>query len=181
MFVKENFRNVKPAILLVIVFLVTSCASAAQPSPTILPKPSSTPIPTKTSQPTETPMPPPTHLPEIELNPELPEGDAQEGFVVAVRYGCHGCHVNELHPEYGPRFSATNEVPGILERGETRFTDTSYSGRATTNQEYVIESVLQPEAFFAPGEWPKPMPTLIAQIITEQELADILAWVETIE
>ena len=166
-------------------FLFTACGKAAQPTPTIIP---STPIPpTPTSEPTFTPQPTSTPestltpLPEIELNIELPEGDPEKGFLTAIRYGCQGCHANDDHPENGPRFVDTDDMPNIFERGEVRIADPDYQGQATTNFEYIIESILLPEAYFVPGEWPKAMSTFNINIITDQEIADITAWMETLE
>jgi hypothetical protein len=45
----------------------------------------------------------------------------------------------------------------------------------------MIESVFLPEAYIVPGEWEKPMPTYFHQVMTDQELADILAWITTLK
>jgi len=125
-------------------------------------------------------VPTSTPLPEIDLDIELPEGDAQKGFTTAVRYSCHGCHANELHPTSGPRFATDAEMPFILERGTMRIALSEYEGRATTNYEYMIESIFQPEAYIVPGDWKEPMPTTFQQRMSDQELADILAWIATL-
>jgi hypothetical protein len=122
-----------------------------------------------------------TPLPEIDLDIELPEGDPQSGYLTAIRRGCHSCHVDEEHQERGPRFVAFDDLPNIFERGEFRIADPAYEGRASTNWEYVIESILVPEAYFVPGDWNEPMPVPIYNIPTEQELADIIAWMKTLE
>ena len=138
-------------------------------------------VPTPTPEPTSTTVPTSTPLPEIDLDMELPEGDAEKGFTIAIRYSCHGCHVNELHPTSGPRFAANGDMPFIMERGTMRIALPEYEGRATNNQEYMIESIFQPEAYIVPGEWEKPMPTTFQQRMSDQELADILAWIATLE
>ena len=81
----------------------------------------------------------------------------------------------------GPRFAPVDALPNILERGEARIALPDYQGQGTTNREYVIESILLPEAFIVPGEWDETMPTHFNQTMSEQELADILAWMATLK
>ena len=150
-------------VSLTVSFLVAACGETAQPVPTITPQPTSTP------------------LPEIELNIELPDGDPEKGYLTAIRYGCNGCHVEDDHRENGPRFTASDGLPNILERGEVRIADPEYQGKASSNYEYIIESVLLPEAYFVPGEWPEAMSTFNIHIMEDQELADILAWMKKLE
>jgi hypothetical protein len=170
---------------LMLVFLfITACGLSPQAtttptvSPTIAP-PTATMTNSPTPEPTITPTS--TPLPEIDLNIELPEGDPESGYLKAIRYRCHGCHANELHPTSGPRFATDAEIPFILERGTMRIALPEYEGRATTDQEYMIESIFQPEAYIVPGEWEESMPTHFHQIMTDQELADILAWIATLK
>ena len=148
---------------LTVSLLIAACGEVAQPVPTMTPQPTATP------------------LPEIELNMELPDGDPEKGYLTAIRYRCNGCHVEDDHLENGPRFAASDELPNILERGEVRIADPEYQGRATSNYEYIIESILLPEAYFVEGEWPEAMSIYNINIIKDQELADILAWMETLE
>ena len=173
-------------LIFVFSFINTACGSTLQSTatPTAQPtlvQPTATLTSSPTPEPTLTPEPTATPLPKIDLDIELPEGDAQKGFTTAIRYSCHGCHVNELHPASGPRFAADAEIPFILERGTIRIALPEYKGQATTNQEYIIESVFLPEAYLAPGEWEETMPTYFYQTMTDQELADILAWVATLK
>lgn len=149
-------------------FLLTSCGEATQVTSTATPEP--------------TPLPTSTPFPEIELNTELPEGDPEKGYLTAVKRGCFGCHADEKHPEKAIRFIAFDDLPNIFERGEIRIADPNYEGRATTNWEYVIESIRQPEIYLAPGDWEKPMPVpSIYNQITDEELTDIIAWMRTLE
>jgi hypothetical protein len=167
-------------------FFITACGSTVQATaiPTMTPtlaQPSATTTSSPTPEPTLTAIPTSTPLPEIDLDFELPEGDAEKGFTAAIRYSCHGCHVNELHPTSGPRFASDAEMPFILERGTVRIALPEYEGKATNNQEYTIESIVLPEAYIVPGEWKNPMPTTFYQRMTNQELADILAWITTLK
>jgi cytochrome c2 len=106
-------------------------------------------------------------------------GDRVAGEQIAIDYNCRDCHMNIQHPGVrGPDFAAVGDLPSILERGEQRMADPAYAGQATTNQEYVIESILLADAYYAPGDWKVPMQTFNG-VLTDQDLADILAWLET--
>jgi len=108
------------------------------------------------------------------------DGDRLRGKNAAIKYRCFGCHADD-NPEYGPPFTATGDLPHILKRGELRIADPAYEGRATTNREYLIESIFLPEAYVLPGEWAEAMPATFQQRITGEELANIMAWIESLE
>ena len=178
------------ALLLAFSLLITACGQAAQPTatatlaPTPLP-PTATmtlaptaepPTATMTIAPTGAPAAMP--LPEIDLAVELPEGDPERGRGRALSYACTACHDDASK---APLFESSEGLPSILERGELRMADPAYAGNASTNREYVIESILAPQVYFVPGEWGDPMPTFYNARMTEQELANILAWLETLE
>jgi len=138
-----------------------------------------------TASPTSTPVPPtasPTAArptPDISdhLQMDLSGGDVQQGFNVAIAFNCKVCH-DSVYPQKGPRFTATDDLPPILERGEMRIADPAYAGRATTNQEYLLESIFIPEAHQAPGEWAVTMDMDFVERIEKEELIDLLAWLE---
>ena len=176
--------------LLALSLLVAACGQAAQPTATATLAPTPVP-PTATLMPDPTPAPPtatmtlpptsppePTPLPEIDLNMELPEGDPARGRGRALSFGCMGCHQDAT---YAPVFEAAEGLPSMAERGEMRIADPAYEGQATTNREYILESILLPQVYIVPGEWGDPMPTTYAARMTDQELAQILAWLETLE
>jgi hypothetical protein len=72
-------------------------------------------------------------------------------------------------------------MPRILERGEVRMADPAYEGAASTNREYIVESILLPEVYAIPGNWPGTMPTDYGDLLTEQDLADIFVWMGSFE
>jgi hypothetical protein len=78
-------------------------------------------------------------------------------------------------------FQATKDMPGMLERAEIRISSPDCFGRATTSQEYIIESILLPEIYIVPGEWFKPMTQYHLDLMTEQELADLITWIASPE
>jgi hypothetical protein len=150
------------------------------------PPPTTAPAATHTPAPTEAPTEPLESEPDpsTELNPEtgLPPGDAERGYrIAASTFNCYGCHVYEGDTVAAPPFAADGELPFILERGEQRIASPDYTGEATTSMAYFIESVFQPEVYLVPGEWPNEMSTVYRKIMTDQDLADIIAWVITLE
>ena len=178
------------ALLLALSLLLTACGQAAQPTATatlaptpVPPTATATTVPTA-EQPAATATLPPTPasqsipVPEIDLAMELPEGDPQRGQGRVLSYGCLGCHQDT---QYAPVFESGEGLPGIMERGELRMADPAYQGHASTNREYVIESILAPQIYIVAGEWGDPMPMFYNVRMTEQELANILAWLETLE
>jgi hypothetical protein len=165
-------------------------AAAAPVASTDTPVPTTEAVvtPTNTLLPaTNTPLPPannPSTEDEIDLQVEIAEGDPQIGELTALSYRCFGCHVDGGQDDhYGPRFGSTEDLPQIMDRGELRIVDPAYEGRATTNREYIIESIMLPEIYKAPGDWhnPNPMPTDYQERMTDTDLADILAWLDTFE
>lgn len=69
----------------------------------------------------------------------------------------------------------------MLERGEVRIESPDYEGKDTTNQGYMIESNLLPEGYIAPGELSKVLTMNSHLYITERELADLFAWMPTLD
>ena len=164
-------------LLLSFSFLATACVQTAPPTATMAP--ASTPAPptaTMASAPTAALTTAPVI--EIDLDMELPEGDPDRSQSRAIQFGCVRCHNQGAR---GPDFGASAGLPSILERGELRIADPIYEGSASTNREYIIESVLFPAAYTIPGEWGEAMPTDYGDRITEQDLADIIAWLSTFE
>lgn len=177
-------------LLLAFSFIAAACGQAAQPTATMTPIPTSAP-PTVTMKPPPTSIPPtatmtlpPTSLPtstsavEIDLDIELPEGDAERGRKVALKFTCIGCHVN--HPDF-IRFDSSDDLPSILERGEVRIADPAYEGMATTNLEYIIESILFPDIYLVSGDWEETMSPFLRDSITEKDIADVIAWMSAFE
>lgn len=170
-------------VLLTVLITITACQSSSQVAPTQTPVPIAAPTITNTptQEPTATAAPTPTPYENVDLNLELPEGDAEQGLITAIKFHCFDCHGRDYAPEWGPRFTADEETPFILERGTMRIALPEYQGQATTNWEYFIESIFVPGVYIVPGEWKNPMPIFSLERMTEQELADILAWINTLD
>ena len=138
-----------------------------------------------TQESTDDIAPPPQGNPildiDVDLGMEIAGGDALRGRNLAVRNRCHGCHADEGYPEYGPRFSSTEDLPHIMERGELRIADPAYQGQAASNMEYIIESIFRPDVYILPGEWEEAMPDTYHVRITDADLANIIAWIQSLE
>jgi hypothetical protein len=189
----NRFMNKLNAQVEVLVFSISiaACGSAAQSAamsvslPTevvVLSEPTQTPVPTMTITSAATNTPKPTRLAEIDLRITLPPGDPERGFQIAASsFGCYSCHANDNFPDSGPRFATSEELPFIMERGELRLALPEYEGKATNNMEYMIESIFLLEAYIVPGEWPDEMSPVYRLTMSDQDLADILAWIDTLE
>jgi hypothetical protein len=60
--------------------------------------------------------------------------------------------------------------------------DPAYNGNATTNQEYILESILLLEIYIVPGTPDGAvMSTNFDNLLTKQDLADLLVWLGTFE
>lgn len=159
-------RTKSLAILLALMVpvLISACGSGGQPAAAEEPFPTSV----STS---------PSSV-EINLDINLPDGDPKVGLARAVKYRCFACHVEN---DEGLQFTADGDIPGIKERGKIRIADSAYQGIATNNQEYILESILYADIYLVTGDWGDEMPTYLADIMTEQDVADVLAWMETLE
>jgi mono/diheme cytochrome c family protein len=109
---------------------------------------------------------------------ELPAGDVTKGEALATSQGCVGCHV--ANPT-GPAWLPTADQPGIGDRAATRFTESGYAGSATSPEQYLLESIVNPTAFLIPGYELVQMPTTYGQTMTVQDAADLIAYILTIK
>lgn len=150
----------------------------------------------ETQEPTDTPVPPtetatmvpptPTHEPTefpvvgTDITIDLPEGNVDDGTFQARRWGCAECHVTLA---LGPLFQSSAIGPSVSERAASRIEDPSYTGKATTAEEYLVESILLPKAYLVEGYDVErsPMDDDLGERLTAQDVADILAWLSTLE
>jgi len=97
----------------------------------------------------------------------LPAGDATRGQQLFTRtQPCHVCHMDQA---IGPKFPGD---PPLAVRAATR--RPGYSAEL-----YLYESITHPDAFVAPGFQPGIMPGDFAKLLSAQDLADIIAYLET--
>lgn len=107
----------------------------------------------------------------------LPAGDAAKGEALAVSQGCAGCHIST---NSGPAWNATGSEPGIGTRAAARFGQSDYTGKATTAEQYLLESIVQPAAFVLPG-FAVQMPNNYGAGMTVQNAADLIAYLLTLK
>jgi len=113
-----------------------------------------------------------------DITQKLPAGDAKNGEALATKQGCVGCHVTGT---VGPAWLPSAGQPGIGARAATRFTQSDYKGKATTAEQYLLESIVNPSAYIVPGFGTVPMPPTFGQTLTAQDAADLIAYLLTLK
>ena len=112
-----------------------------------------------------------------DITVSLPEGDAENGQLLAEgSLGCTACHVLST---VGPAWAGEGETAGIGARAASRIEQPDYIGNATTAHEYLFESVVLSNVFVVEGFDPNVMPADYGRRLTPQDLADVLAYMET--
>ena len=109
---------------------------------------------------------------------QLPEGDPAKGQALATAQGCVGCHVST---NTGPAWAASPNAPGIGDRAATRYSEADYTGKATSAEQYLLESIVQPSVFAVQGYPENLMPGNYGQALTAQDAADLIAYLLTIK
>jgi nitric oxide reductase subunit C len=113
-----------------------------------------------------------------DITQELPAGDAAKGQALATSQGCVGCHVAGTT---GPAWMPTADQPGIGQRATTRLTQSDYAGKATSAEQYLLESIVNPAAYKVPGFDLVQMPGTYSQTMTAQDAADLIAYLLTLK
>ena len=135
-----------------------------------------------------TPEAGPTVVPVgTDLTQELPAGDAAAGEALAAGApACTACHILS---NAGPAWLAAAGAPGIATRAAERVNAADYTGAATDAHGYLFESIVNPSAYIvddnpayinsATGE--SLMPGTFATTLSAQNVADLIAYLETLE
>ena len=158
--------------------IMAACGAKATPEPT-----GTSPPPTEIAAPTATERP--TLIPRIgtDIKVALPEGDPGRGESLAGTYFCIVCHGGTLKLR-GPQFGSEGDALSVTARADDRLTDPDYSGTATTAQEYLIEALVVPDIYIAPGDWDVHDYMGVDRFdkkLSVQDVADLIAWMYTIE
>ncbi len=121
-----------------------------------------------------TPTPPAGQAAGTDITAALPPGDPARGKSLSEGpMGCAGCHVLA---SVGPAWLPQPGQPGMGARAETRFKQPDYTGKATSAEQYLFESVVQPNAFVVSGFQPNIMPQNFGQRLTPQDLSDLIVY-----
>ncbi|MGB0386579.1 MAG: cytochrome c oxidase subunit II [Ardenticatenaceae bacterium] len=96
-----------------------------------------------------------------------PEEIAEYGIEVYQNNGCIGCHVLDVAGGVGAVGPTHN---GLANTIQERINDPAYAGSATTVEEYLIESVREPNAYVVEGFNPGLMQPYTTEQISDEDL-----------
>lgn len=125
-----------------------------------------------------------------DITQQLPPGDPASGQQLAQSKACVACHISQggavtLGPNWQP--AADNNNQGIGARAAARIKAPDYHGKATTGDQYLFESIVDPDAYIVPGNPAYApggisiMPHTFATTLSAQNVADIIAYLDTIK
>jgi mono/diheme cytochrome c family protein len=115
-----------------------------------------------------------------DVNTKLPAGSADNGKALTESLGCVGCHVAA---PVGPAWLASADPTGqgVGTRAGSSFSASGYTGHATSAEQYLQESIVRPNDFLVPGFNADLMPKDYGSKLTAQDLADIIAYLQTLK
>ena len=157
--------------------VIIEATATMPPTATSLP-PTDTPVPEPTATPTSEPTvtPEPTRAPALSpIDRLVAVRDAENGaalfvtFQDAANYSCSNCHL--------PDSEKTNLGPGLLnikDRAATRVDGMSAA-------EYIYQSIVDSKAYTVEGFDPDLMPQNWAEIYSDLQIFDIVAYLMTLE
>jgi len=121
----------------------------------------------------------------------LPAGDAANGEKLAKSVGCAACHIDLAGtgaPLVGPAWlpAADPNAKGIGARAEERYTEAGYVGKAASAEQYLFESIVDPNVHIVEGDYKNPdgtskMPKIYSTSLDQQMVADIIAYLLTLK
>jgi mono/diheme cytochrome c family protein len=111
-----------------------------------------------------------------DITKQLPEGSAQNGDALAATLGCATCHITT---NTGPAWEASADQPGIGVRAGERIGQSDYNGEATSAEQYIFESVVHTTAYVVSGFADNLMPATYGSTLTDQDMADLIAYLLT--
>ncbi len=120
-----------------------------------------------------------TSQPTVETTSDSAPSSASQsrGEALLLENGCIACHATEEGP------NATDIGPvwkGLMERSAQIIESDSYTGEATTVEEYIRESILKPEVYVVDG-YLQIMPNTYQHSISEDDLNEIINYLQTLD
>ena len=139
-------------------------------------------LPACTSVPDQLPTPTPVDAALQRLTPEPVEEEPAESEnnsdldAVFAASGCVACHVVEADATevIGPN------MVGLGSRAAAAIEAADYTGEATTVEEYIRESILNPQIYLSPDYAPV-MPVTYQDSLTEEEIDQLVEYLQTFE
>lgn len=113
-----------------------------------------------------------------DINVQLPEGDPVAGEALTKSQACTACHIDA---PTGPAWLPTADQPGIGDRAATRITEPTYTGAASTPEQYLLESIVDPNVYVVDGFAANIMPQTYGDNLTSQDVADVIAYLLTLK
>jgi nitric oxide reductase subunit C len=102
------------------------------------------------------------------------KGDAANGEKLFASNGCSACHsLKESEEIVGPSlFHIGQAAASIIKDG-------GYTGKAQTAEDYIRESIVEPNAYVVPGFGPGIMPQDFGKKLSAQDIDDLIAFLMT--
>jgi len=114
-----------------------------------------------------------------DITQTLPTGDAARGRTLAEgTLGCAACHTLST---VGPAWAGDGTAAGIGLRAALRLDEPGYSGAAATAEQYLLESIVDPNAYLVSGFETVAMPGTFGARLTPQDAADLIAYMLTFD
>jgi mono/diheme cytochrome c family protein len=112
-----------------------------------------------------------------DITQKLPAGNASTGQALANSKGCVACHITA---PVGPAWMPSASQPGIGDRAAQRIKEPDYTGKATTPEQYLFESIVDPKVYLVSGFQPV-MPENFSDTLSAQDVADLIAYLLTLK
>ena len=122
---------------------------------------------------------PPGEAVGTDITQTLPAGDVANGKTQAEgTLGCAACHTLST---LGPAWAGDATAPGIGTRAATRIDEPGYTGAAASAEQYLLESIVNPNAHLVSGFETVAMPVTFSGRLTPQDAADLIAYMLTFD